>query len=619
MGLDDDTGLRSQLANYYLWEESERSIRIYLNPTTVDRLQREALIGADGSLSAEAEVGGILIGKTEFDGEQKITLIEDFTPVPCRNQSGPLYRLSEEDTVKFEAALTLCSSDARGLSVVGYYRSHKRDDLYLSSEDINLIQKYFPQPDQVFLLVKTLSSRACTAGFFFWEDGYIQTEFTYLEVPFGPVQSFPIAEPPTPAAARVDDRLAPPAKDLSQTALPIAQPLSLSKPVRRHPARGWLVRALTVTTAAITVTFAGLNFWRSRPSQPQEGAGTSSIASLGLGLHVQRQQGSLQLTWNPTSKELIGAEQAVLYINEGSNERALRLDPGQLRGGAMSFDPNGDDIELRFQVYRGGKLGAAEKVHLLIPNIPVRDPESETALNSTNSQRVPELKKRTVDDRANSSRSDALLPGAPQMEQRRQTVQASSPLAFHTPFRFVAPTRSSSVAALATNLQLEQPPSIPMEIKMSELIATAPVVGPEGPRPPNNPTQSGVERRPLAQKEVPPVPVIPATSGTAVASRSVASFVPPHLIRQVDPAIPLDMRSMITPDLQIDIAVTIDPNGKVTDAKVASANGGAARFISAEVLQAARRFLFRPAQENNRNVESKMVLTFRFSGGRPGK
>jgi len=33
------------------------------------------------------------------------------------------------------------------------------------------------------------------------------------------------------------------------------------------------------------------------------------------------------------------------------------------------------------------------------------------------------------------------------------------------------------------------------------------------------------------------------------------------------------------------------------------------------VLQAARLFLFRPAQDNNRNVESKMVLTFRFSGG----
>jgi len=146
------------------------------------------------------------------------------------------------------------------------------------------------------------------------------------------------------------------------------------------------------------------------------------------------------------------------------------------------------------------------------------------------------------------------------------------------------------------------------------------VVRPEAPSPPNDPTQPAVERRTIAQNEVPLAPVNPAATAKADPSQParVTSVVGPHLIRPVNPAIPLELRSKITPDVQIDVAVTIDANGKVTDATLASTKGAAARFISGEVLRSARLFFFRPAQDNNRNVESKMVLTFRFSD-RPTK
>src|ERR1700675_699955 len=149
VGSSHPLSLKSQLADYYLWEETERGIRIFSNLAAVDRLQLEVLRGIEGFPSDEAEVGGILLGRTELDGERAITLIEDFVPVPCSYRSGPLYRLSEKDVVKFETVLARCSSDPRGLSVVGYYRSHSRDNLYLSSDDLNLIQRYFSEPDKV--------------------------------------------------------------------------------------------------------------------------------------------------------------------------------------------------------------------------------------------------------------------------------------------------------------------------------------------------------------------------------------------------------------------------------------------------------------------------------------
>jgi hypothetical protein len=609
VGSSHPVSLKSHLADYYLWEEPERGIRIYSNLATVDRLQLEVLRGIDGLPSDEVEVGGILLGRTELDGERTITLIEDFVPVPCSYRNGPLYRLSEKDAVKFETVLARCSSDPRGLSVIGYYRSHNRDNLYLSSDDLNLIQRYFLEPDRVFLLIKTLPSKACTAGFFFWEDGHIQTEFTYLEVPLGPL-SFPVAEPVLPATVRVDDRLTPAAKDLRKK-LPTVQSLRLSESVRQAR-RVWLVRGSAVAVAVAVVTLAGLNYWQSRGSHPQETASTS------LGLHVQRQPGSLALTWNPNSRDLIGAEAAILYINEGSNQRALHLGPTQLRSGAISFAPSSDDIELRFEIDRSGKPSAAEKVHLLLPITPAGVSVHEGAPNSTNAESLSDLKRKVVAKESpsrteQSSQLPALTPSSTLQEPSQRTGQLSSPATSPKPFRFVAPTSNSTVAA-TNEVQIEQPPSIPTEIKISELMVIAPVVAPAAP-PPNNPPVA--EQRAVAHNETLLAPVLPAAPGKAGPSGPppVTSFVGPRLIRQVDPVIPFALKSRITPDLEIEVAVTIDVNGKVTEAKLASTKGAVARFISDGVLQAARLFLFRPAQDNHRNVESKMLLTFRFSGG----
>src|SRR4029077_10420823 len=228
--------------------------------------------------------------------------------------------------------------------------------------------------------------------------------------------------------------------------------------------------------------------------------------------------GSLKLTWNPRSRELIGAEQAVLDINEGTNQKAIHLDPSQLRGGAISFAPSSDDIELRFEVDSGGKPSAVEKIHLLLPNMPVGDSARDRLVNSTNSKAVPDLKKGTVDDRAKFSHTDTPPSTPREKEQDQQTAKLSSPVSSTKPPHFVAPTRSlpsSNDTLAANNIQIEPPPSIPVGAKISELIIATSVVRSEAPPPFNNPTQPATERRPVAQEEASLVPVTPATSGKA--------------------------------------------------------------------------------------------------------
>jgi TonB family protein len=284
---------------------------------------------------------------------------------------------------------------------------------------------------------------------------------------------------------------------------------------------------------------------------------------------------------------LQGAEEAILYINDGGTQQALHLDPKLLRGGALSFVPSSDDVELRFEVDRGGKPAAEDRVHLLLPNVPVEVPLHEAAQNSKKTQAVLDLKKAVA---------AAAKPGPSDRAQRGQPNETPAP-ATPRPVQFVAPARS--IHPSISDVQFDQPPSIPIEAKYSDLIVTAPVVRPEAP---------------IAQNDAAIVPVKPAAPTKVVPSQPtrVTSFVGPHVIRQVNPSIPMELRARITPDTQIEVALTIDTSGNVTNAKIASMKGAATGFISAEVLRAARLFQFRPAQENNRNIESQMVLTFRF-------
>jgi len=150
--------------------------------------------------------------------------------------------------------------------------------------------------------------------------------------------------------------------------------------------------------------------------------------------------------------------------------------------------------------------------------------------------------------------------------------------------------------------KLEEAPSLPAEppreTKISELAFAPTAVTP--PPAPQNTTPPAIVP-PRADPVIPAQPKLPSTS-----------FVAPQIIYRVNPAVPLDVRALIAVETQIDVTVKIDAAGKVTDAQVTSTRGAAARLVAAEAIKAARLFRFQPARENDRAVQSRMVLTFRF-------
>ncbi|MGA2736232.1 MAG: hypothetical protein ABSG65_02155 [Bryobacteraceae bacterium] len=382
------------LAEYYHWEETSGCVRIYMHSEMADRLQAEVLRGADGG----AEAGGILLGRTVQDGGRPTTIIDDFVPVPCSHADGPLYALSGADTPKLEAALLSAalagceSPDAP--AVIGYYRSHMRDGLSLSASDLLVIESYFQAPASVFLLIKTAAgNRACTAGFFVWEDGVLQSEFSSLEVALAlaPALSAAVSEPPgLPDALRDDvpacwidtsngdlpDDLA----DLFRRAaltepspvpefeLSVQQPLvtAAARTLRSNAPRagqGLLLRAATISIASLALVISVVTYLGA-PRPQREEAAAFTPATSALGLQVARNPPDLLLTWNRNAREVATARRASLSIRDGNTETTVNLDKSQLAIGNYLHTAATDDIRFRLEIYGPDDGSVAQSIRV---------------------------------------------------------------------------------------------------------------------------------------------------------------------------------------------------------------------------------------------------------------
>jgi len=390
------------LAEYYHWEDTDRGIRIYMHSGMVDRLQAEVLRGAQCGTDGGTEVGGILLGRVDDDRGRAITVIDDFVPVPCTYRGGPLYTLSDEDTVNMESALlrtALAGCDSPDApSVLGYYRSHLRDGLSLAPGDLAVIHSYFQAPASVFLIVKTVANtKACTAGFFFWEDGRIEPEFSSLEVAFG--RTAPL--PPAPGdAPELPDTLGddvPPGVDgdlnddlpgdlaemFRKAALPTpssgpAEPVPSSLPpvaVAPPPTppgktprawRSFLFRAVVIAMATAALVISVVTYWGlGTPQSPRGQAAGAMPAPSMLGLQADRNPPDLLVTWNRNAREIVAAQRATLSIRDGSaSEKIEDLDKAHLASGSSLYTPASDDIQVRLEVYAadGGSVSQSIRV-----------------------------------------------------------------------------------------------------------------------------------------------------------------------------------------------------------------------------------------------------------------
>ena len=354
---------------YQHWEFPESAAQVYLHSGMAQRFEAQILAGSEGG----RETGGILLGRVETHGDKTKTFIEDFVPVPCSYTSGPLYVLSDEDTTAFEAALLRAAQaacDSHVPPVLGYYRAHHRDGWSFGDEDLTLIEGYFPQASNIFVLVKAApASQACMARFSVWKDE-MQTEFSSIEVALTP----PPLKPPPPAA--ITDPLPPPTVPAPEpppevlrlrTAIQAADDEDEEpEPEVRSAWPSLLLKALVILLAAAAVVVLVIRYLETS-RQTHQNAAAAPAASGPLGFHVDPRPADLLLSWNLKAPDVINAQRGILYIRDGNDEKKVDFDKDRLNKGTFAYTPAAKDLDFLLQVYDAAGQTAVESAHVVWP------------------------------------------------------------------------------------------------------------------------------------------------------------------------------------------------------------------------------------------------------------
>lgn len=352
---------RDSFPVYYVWQVAGKSIAVRLNLDLVDALLQEVMSGFGAVPRRGAEVGGILLGSVKED-HGTVIVIDGFERVPCEYRSGPSFTLSEPELQRLRTTIEAWKpSPGRKSHVVGYFRSHTRDGMGLSPEDIQIFNDYFPQPNAVALLVKPFATKASQAGFFFREGAAFRTESSYLEFPF---RRRELGGSPTvrkergaiPALAQPQHHQtvpahppAPPEQPIPVMVTPALQPTEA--PPANKPTPVPLTNSVWKFSAFLLLLLGiALGFVASRFTSPETGE-ASAVDSYTLGVALERSGENVKITWDRSAPAIRRSLGGALVIRDGDSTRTVNLTRASLQNGSVLYSHVSDHITFRLEVF----------------------------------------------------------------------------------------------------------------------------------------------------------------------------------------------------------------------------------------------------------------------------
>ena len=549
---------------FYTWTFPGAPVRIHLYLNAVERLSHEVKRAFESVPSHSVEIGGLLLGTSDFQ-TSPIIEIKDFEPFLCEYRPDHKFLLSDPDRRKLERTLAAHRNGREdGLSVVGYYRSHIAGGMSLSEDDVAVAKAHFCDPASVFLVIKPSADGIANAGFFFWDNGRLDSEFTYLEFPFDArlltgVRVTPTAAiAPAPSAAvnshREDTEAAPATEPEWEDEEPGA---------RSGRSRVWFRRLKYPAYAILLlgIAFSGYEAytrWYSRPA-----AVVSD--SPALALQVERHGGDLRVSWNKNTPVVTQAKEAVLSIRDGeAQQQELHLEIDQLRTGSVLYTPANANVQFRIEVTG-----------------PDGQKTTETVLALT---------AQGAGTRANSAPQEpAVRHEPPQTPLGKQS--AAVPFSAIERKVFTPPAPATGFGE-PVHVVLVDPPATPV----SEAAQNPEILGaPSLPQP-----RMSLPQQPASQ--TPPTP-----------DRTAAlPYMAPKPVHQVQPILPSGARSAVKSEVEVQIKVEIDAFGRVVKAEPLPVTEPVSGFLVSAARNAALLWRFEPARRGDQAVASQLILKFQY-------
>ena len=392
-------------AGYWGWEPAGKSISIQIGFDVVDHMLTSIIDGFGSIPKRGAEVGGLLIG-VRTPGSPLVYRIEEFVDVPCLHKFGPSYVYCEEDHEALQAALANADSGA----VLGFYRSHTREGLFLAPEDLALATRYFPGEDQIALLVRPSAMGVSHGGFFYREAGAFQ-QSTDLEFPFrrseletgsAPVRrplgerlrgeqgrrSMPASPPsattpgsreplsmPTPAYRREEYPAATPTEAPQQQqpqdsslALPYSMrgsgediPMpshvyAVTTPAQSRFRKGWYWLPLSFIFLLLGVL---LGFQAAMTIYPSSRGGSGTDA-YSLMLSISRSGDDVTVRWDRQNAAVRASRRGALEIIDGKYSKHVDLDAQQLQSGSVIYRFSSNQLKFKLEVFPQERVSMSE-------------------------------------------------------------------------------------------------------------------------------------------------------------------------------------------------------------------------------------------------------------------
>ncbi len=340
---------------YGIWQASGSRLILEYQLSALEEIRRLASEGYRAVPRGGLEVGGVLFGRCQGNLVQITSVAE----LKSEHAFGPGFTLSERD----EAALRdLIESAARepkpGAAAVGWFHSHTRSEIQLTERDLEVHNRFFPEPWQVALVVRPQQGAPMRAAFFVREaNGTLPGEAPH-EFEVRPYAAPQRPRPAFQAARAVTAPAAPPAapEAPSESPLPADVHPIAAAPARPHARRNWSWAWLALAAA---VFLAGL-WLGTRGFVPGGGSPPAS-----LGLRVVDVDGQLMITWDRGAPAVAAAQRAVIEVNDGGAKMTMQLDGDAVRNGNVTYARQAAQVDLRFAVYPPRGEPAVELVSFL--------------------------------------------------------------------------------------------------------------------------------------------------------------------------------------------------------------------------------------------------------------
>ena len=589
-----------------------------------------------------AEIGGILLGRNEG---RRVT-ITDYLPLDCEHLTGPSFVLSPNDHIRLADMLASARGNLLGTEPVGWYHSHTRSEIYLSAADLEIYQRYFPEPWQMALVLKPHTFQPTRAGFFFREaDGSICAGASYREIALEPLAGRPLPD----SCAAASPAEVPPRRPQFEPAGAMTAIPAQSQPENRSTAERIEVAGLSTSAEPFppAMQLGSHSDWIQNEEDPIQrsydatfghsldvpapvrdpaAAGgrrkisrfvfiavgwTFSIivvfilgTSVNRGSFRQRSANALPATSNSATDSSSPASQMssspslALHAERQNGDLVLNwsIESALIRAatsGVISIQDGGSkrQIALDSPQVRGGSLlysPTSDQITMQLTVPTPAGPVTESVmvvLPKVGSPRIYRLPA--------SRPSSASIPHPKQPSGSVALAKASKP--------FREPSVANVTASPGSPIPIDSPP---LKLNLDPEAALAPGL--------------------VAQTAVPPPPALVARSlqpdseqpvsqqpDSQQAASILIRYQPAIPIAKPAPVFPPEVQTLALARKVIEVKVAIDQNGTVTKAE-AIPQKNVSQFLVSSALNAARSWKFQPALRNDEPVSSETLLQFVF-------